>query len=193
VPFYSAIAEQEVTRVIPSLANQGDPAYWHVVPVVPGVELHFALLNPDTGPMGRIIAALTGSPSYHVETWIEDDAPATVQAIARAGLGLPYDWDGALLAYQNTGYHTAHREFCSGWAWEMLQPVLHGLQPYPNPGKLMLDVAAMTGQRLALPPVPPVSIGQADLDYLDQLHDAGKIACGIQQQVLAALPPSNIA
>ena len=187
--FYSAHCEIDCCTKLAGLIRQGDTAFWRVVPIRGyGLDLqcHFALLNEQTGPLGRIIAALTGSPSYHVETYLGDNAPAEVREIAEAGLGRPYDYEGALRAWNDSGFHTPGREFCSGWAAEILGPEVQGLSPYPNPGKLMLDLAAMQGVTLPEIPKLDVRIGDKDTEYLYWLRDQGHIATGVLQETLLA-------
>jgi hypothetical protein len=182
--YYASYAANDTIRV-DSLPNQGNPAYWLVVPVCSGVVLHFALLNPDTDPLGKLIASLTQSAVYHVAIELTDDAPAPVLAAVLAGLGMPYDVRGAVLSWQNTGYHTPGEEFCSGYGFEAISPVVAGLDPYPNPGHLLMQLC----QSLKLPPPAlgmfAVHIGPEEKSLLESLHASGKLAEGEVQEILA--------
>jgi hypothetical protein len=189
--FYSAIINS-VTRKTDALDHQGDPAYWVVIPCASqGWALHFALLNEDTGPFGRIISALTGSGVYHAELWLDesvtDEDLFRMIVAADFRVGLQYDYEGALLAWKDSGYHTFGKEFCSGMAYKILSPVLPGLQPYPNPGKLLSQVTGMLGLPMPKLAVPEAKLTDADFDYLDMLHAQGKVALGINQQVYQEL------
>ena len=189
--FYSAVAELDACRATDTLDHMGDPAYWIVVPVAPDVALHFAVLNAETGLMGRIISAITQSAAFHVETWLGDAAPEESMQRAEEIIyptPFPYDWEGSFRSFDNSGYHTTGREFCSGMAYELLSPLLPHLLPYPNPGKLLADVTAMCGIRMDDLPPALTQIGDAEVEYLNELHDSGKISCGILQETLQAFP-----
>jgi hypothetical protein len=185
--FYSADPIRG-SRKLSILPNQDDPAYWVVVPCeAQGWALHFEIARPDSDPLLRIIAALTDSQVGHVE-WQDIEAPTDLMyRLAESKLGRPYDFEGALLAWKDTGYHVLRKEFCSGYAYEVLQPVLPGLQPYPNPGKLLSQVTGMLGLPMPKLAVPEAKLTDADFDYLDMLHAQGKVALGINQQVYQEL------
>ena len=183
--FYSATPELGV-RKIDVLNRQDDPSCWVVVPVAPGVALYFAILNEQTGSLGRIIAALTGSPAYHVETWLDDPYSSKMSDFAESRLGEPYDFEGALLAWKDTGFHVQGHEFCSGFAYEILKQILQGLQPYPNPGKLLSQVPAMVGLPTPRLSMPTIEIGDIEYDYLQSLVP-DKIATGTIQEVAERL------
>ena len=186
--FYSAIAQDDITRKTPTLEHEGDPAWWKIVTVNDWLELHFSLLNAETGPLGRIICGLTGSPCYHVETWLGDGAEPEVLQRAEFLLGRPYDFTGALRAWDDSGYHNCPAEWwCSDTAAFIIQPLLPGLFQYPCPGKLLLDVSAMLSQpapKLAMPPHDVIR--ESDLDYLYSLVPE-QMATGDAQRVQHAL------
>lgn len=189
--FYSAIAQLDVTRKIDFLDHQGDQSYWNIIELCDGLSLHFALLNQNTDPMGRIISALTESAVYHVEAAVGDKAPDDVKKIAESLLGLPYDFYGALRAWDNGGKHTDDKEFCSGMCEKIVSPVIFGLQAYPNPGRLLMEVCTAKGlpQPKLGPPQP--SLTDREMDYLDSLHEQGQISCGTMQEVLAVAGGCN--
>jgi len=190
MPFYSAIAELDATRKTDALPHQGEPAWWLVVPL-PGygldLQLHFKLIRDDSSPLERIIAALTSSPVVHVETLVGGNAPEDVRKAAESLLDRPYDYYGALRAWDNSGVHADGKEFCSGMAEKIIEPELYGLQRYPNPGRLLMQVS----QALGLPSPKlyslAVAINDSDLDYLQSLRDASRISTGTWQEVLAEL------
>jgi hypothetical protein len=186
--FFSAIAELDLTRKTPTLEHQGDPAFWHIVAISDWLALHFSLLNPDTGPLGRIICGLTGSPVYHVETWLDDEASDEVRNRADYILGRPYDFTGALRAWDDSGYHNSPAEWwCSDTAAFIIQPVLPGIFQYPNPGKLLLDVSAMLNKPVPkLAALPKGLIGDNEQDYLRSLVP-DQLATGDVQRVQQAL------
>ena len=188
MPFYSAIAGSDVVRKADALMYQDDPAHWLVVSAMADVAVYFELLSEETDPLGRMISALTSSATYHVEMWLGPSAPSVLVSFAESKLGEPYDYEGALKAWDDSGYHTPNREFCSGLAYELLTLVpIEGLQPYPNPGKLLSQLPAMLGQPQPKLATRDVALNDADLDYLQQLVAAGKLATGRMQEVLAAL------
>ena len=184
--FFSA-TPSEGSRQTAILNNQGNEAFWHVVRVNNDVSLYFALLNELTGSFGRIISALTQSAVYHVETRI-DAATDDLWRAAEARLGRPYDYEGMLGAWKDSGYHTQGKEFCSGFAYELLNlSLLPGLTPYPNPGKLLFQVAGILGEPPPKFAIAPAQVTLADLACLDTLHADGLIACGTVQEIIAVI------
>jgi hypothetical protein len=180
--FFQALLEGCVET--DTLSDIDNPSHWLVVYVCPGVWLYFELLGPWTDSLGRIVAAITQSSTYHVAIAIDPEtAPASMLAYLQARVGWPYDLEGALSAWKNSGYHTPHHEFCSGWAYEDLQviPTLPTIDPYPNPGKLFSQV---TGKPVLL--ATPVEVTQADLDWLDSLPTE-RLATGTKQEVQGVL------
>jgi len=187
MPFFSAIADLDLVRKTDALDHQGDPAWWRVVPVTTGVVLHFALLNEHTCPMGRIICALTGSPYFHCETWLDGDtAPLHVIHAAEDMLGQCYDYEGALRAWDNSGFHTAGKWWCSEVGAALVGMILPCLFAYPNPGKLFTDVSAALGNPQPMLAAPRIEIGDADYAHLESLAPA-KIATGTAQEIMAVL------
>jgi hypothetical protein len=187
MPFYSAIAEIDIVRKTDALENQGDPSRWLVVPVTAAVALHFELLNPQSSEIGKIISALTESPVYHVETFIADTVAADeIIELAESRLGQPYDLEGALRAWNDSGYHTPRKEFCSGLAYEILSLVLQGLQPYPNPWRLLHQVTGMLGLPAPKLSAAGAAVGDAELQYLDSLSP-DRVATGVVQEIMARL------
>jgi hypothetical protein len=178
--FYSATPELG-SRKVTDLYHVGDPAWWIVATVAPAVELHFELINEWTGSLGRIICALTGSPVFHVETRLDDSADENLLALAESKLGQPYDFEGALGAWKDTGYHTLGKEFCSGLAYEIVSGFLQGLQSYPNPGKLLSQV--WPSIKLA---IPKIELTGLDYDYLNSLA-GNQIATGTAQEIIEVL------
>ena len=185
--YYSADPERG-SRKIDTITRPFDPAWWRVVPITTGVELYFAILNEYTDPMGRIIAALTGSPAYHVETFIDPSlaAPATTE-LAESKLDLPYDWERALASWKDANKPEPDgKEFCSGMAYEILNPILPGLQPYPSPGCLLRQVTGMVGQPMPLLASLPLKVSEDDLEWLMNVP-TDKLATGPKQEVIAIL------
>ena len=185
--FYSATPELGARKTA-VLNNQGDPSFWLVVRVSNEIVLLFALLNEQTGPLGRIISALTKSAVYHVETWLANGASGAVVQAAEMPVDrrYKYDTEGALKAWDDSGYHTIGEEFCSGFSYEILRNVMAGLQPYPNPGRLLGQVPAMLGQPVPKLAVPAVELTDADFDYLASLAPH-EIATGTCQQLMEVL------
>lgn len=179
--FYSA-TPNEGARKIDALDHAGDPAYWIVVPIAPDFELHFKLLNAESSPFERIISALTQSAVVHVETWCSG-----TNDFAESKIGEPYDFVGCLRAWDDSGYHTPDKEFCSGFATEIIKPVLPGLFQYPNPGKLLMDVSAMLNKPIPkMAALPKGLIGENEQDYLQSLVPE-QLATGDMQRVQQAL------
>ena len=179
--FYSATPELGA-RKIDSLYHPSDVSCWLTVSVTPDMDLYFKLLNADSSPLERIISALTQSAVVHVETWCRDP-----NDLAESKLGEPYDMAGCLRAWDDSGYHTPGMEFCSGFATEILKPILPGIQMYCNPGKLLMDVAAMLNRTVPkLAALPSNLIGDAELDYLQSLVP-DQLATGDVQRVQQAL------
>lgn len=187
--FYSAIAQFDINAVrkTDQLPGEADRSRWLPVPIHQGVALYFELLNSQTPPIGQIISFLTKSSVYHVETWLGDDADLELIAAAESRLGMPYDYEGALLAANDSGYHTPGKEFCSGLAMELLKPsILPGLSPYPNPGKLLAEVTGMTDQPMPKLAAPIPKLTDAHLAWLQSLVP-DKIATGTYQQIMEQL------
>lgn len=182
--FYSADLERG-SRRIDDLPHQDDPDYWYPVPITTGVELRF--LIEASNPLERIIQVLTASKACHVETAIDTSlaAAATIE-LAESKLGMPYDVEGALASWKDSGYHTVGHEYCSGMAYEILTPILQGLEKYPNPGRLLLQVTGMTGQTMPKLDAPPAKVNDADMDWLQSLVPE-RIATGTFQEVIACL------
>ena len=185
--FYSADPERG-SRKIDTIVRPDDPAWWHRVPVTTGVELFFAILNEYTDPIGRIIAALTGSPAYHVELWIDPSlAAAATTELAESKLGQPYDWERALASWKDANKPEPDgKEFCSGMAYEILAPILQGLEPYPSPGKLLCQVTGMLSLPMPTWAELPAKPTDDDLDWL-QSQVPDKIATGTFQEIIASL------
>ena len=172
-------------RKVDALDRPDDLSRWIVVPVVPGeIALYFALLNSDTGPFGMIISALTQSSVVHVETRIDVETSDEWQ-FAESRLGLKYDFEGALRAWNDSGYHTQGKEFCSGLAYEILNPIIPGLQAYPCPGRLLMQVASILG--MTMPKMSaPAEVSEDDLDWLMNLP-TDQVATGTKQEIMAVL------
>lgn len=184
---YSACAKTNAVIKTSDPRLLADPAFWIPVQITPDIALHFALLNQDTSPLGRIISALTRSSVHHVEIWLGGDAPEEIIQAAESSLGLPYDYTGALRAWDDCGYHTPGKEFCSGLAYELLTACPPPrLSPYPSPSKLLMEVSALLGQPMPILSAPPELVNE-DFDYLADLHDTGTIAMGTVQEILAVL------
>ena len=190
---YSADALHNITRKLDALHHQGDPAYWFVVPCkAQGWTAHFEIARPDSDWLLRIIAALTQSQVGHVEWESTDFTPAEMIARAESKLGLPYDFEGALEAWKNSGHHTEGMEFCSGMFTEIVHPVVP-VTMYTNPGTLLAQVTGILDLPMPKLALPPVEITQAEFDWLDALHEERdeqgrrKIAMGTLQEIKEVL------
>ena len=180
--YYSADPERG-SRKIDALPHPDDE--YCVVLITTGVDAWFAIKAHD--PLDRIIQALTASAAYHAELWIDTSlaAPATTE-LAESKLGMPYDFEGALLSWKESGKHTIGEEFCSGMAFEILTPILQGLAPYPCPGLLLSQVTGMVNQPMSKLAVPPSHVSDDDLAWL-QSQVPHAIATGTFQEVVACL------
>ena len=196
MPFCSAIAELDTTRKADHLDHERDPAYWIVVPCkAQGWAIHFAIVRPDSSSFSKIIGALTNSLVSHAEWESTDFTPAEMVARAESKLGLPYDFEEILrkAINPNDTHHTPGREICSGVVYEIIGPELPGLQPYPTPGLLLTQSSGMLNVPMPKLALPPVEITQADIDWLDALHEERdadgrrKIAMGTLQEVKEVL------
>lgn len=183
--FYSAIAQDDITRKTDFLEHQGDQSFWNIVEICNGVSLHFALLNVNADPMGRIISALTESAVYHVECAVADNAPDDVKLIAESLLGKQYGYFDAIQSAFDKATDADGKEFCSGMAWKIISPLIFGLTPFPCPGKLLMEVCAAKGLPMPKLAAPVSDLGDKELDYLDALHQQGKVSLGTIQEVLA--------
>lgn len=189
MPFYSARAELDIASKVDFLPHQGDAAYWNIISICDGLALHFALLNPETDAMGRIISALTRSAVYHVEVAVSDGDTQEItgcRIIAESLLGKPYDFYGAFEAGWDKAeeHHCDSKEFCSGMAGKIIAPIIFGLTPYPNPGKLLMEVCTAKGLPMPKLAAPVDVLGDSEVEWLGQLHEQGKIAAGTMQDVL---------
>lgn len=191
MPFFSAIAQDDITRRTDSLLHQGETGYWLVVPVVPGVELHFKLLNSDptfNDAMDRIISGLTESAVVHVETFVDgfsDGTTDTPIGTAESLLGLPYDYFGAFMAGFDRAAteHTGGKWFCSAMAWKIVQSVVQTPTAYPNPGRLLMEVVQALGLQCPRFTAVRPTISEDDIGWLYSLD----LATGIKQQIEAAI------
>lgn len=179
--FIWADAGQDKVVSSESLPHQFEIGCWTSVDVCPGLRFWFALLNDRTGPMGRIICALTGSPYYHVAIEINGLEPAECTFEATAAIGLPYDWEGALSSWKETGYHTPREEFCSGLAYEVAVKVKSGLTRYPNPGRLYRDLVPGVGMS-----APHIVLSDADAEWLRSIP-TDKVSTGTREEAEAYL------
>ena len=183
--FYSSTPELGA-RKIAALNGQGDQSRWIVTPIERGVTLYSEILNDRTDTLGRIISAATGFAEFHSELELTDDAPADLIAYAESKLGEPYDWEGALCAWKNSGYNVGGKEFCSGFDYEILMIKLNGITKYPCPGRLLRDVIRLRNLPVPKFAVPAVEIVQADIDWLAGIRTS-LLSTGTKQETLAAL------
>ena len=199
MPFYSAIVSINCTRKVDCLPHQDDPSCWLMLPMPQwDMQLWFALLNPDMRRydlegylLGRLIVAATEvdmpglPPVYHVETWLGPSAPRDCLEIAEEELGLDYAFEGALRAWNNSGFNEPGKKYCSQMAGDIIQPVMDGLMRL-NPAMLLV-LAARLGLSLPKFAGGPIKLNDGDLDFLDSLHDNRGVATGTVQEFKAAL------
>jgi len=188
--FLSAIASENRVRATASVDHERDPAFWSVIQIAEGVELHSKLLNADTDYWGQLISAATSSGVYHSELWIDygsqTDAVAKTRSVAESMLGQEYDWEGAALSFTGKGYHEANKKWCSEFCAIGISAILNGLFLYPTPGKLLLDLSAMLGLDKPKTGSPPAAIGDDCLRYLDSLVPS-RLASGTAATLLSAM------
>ena len=192
--FISALPDTGV-RWTTTLDRQDNLSAWIVVPIMPWISVYSKLLQPDSDSFERIVCALTQSPVCHTETWIGDDAPSEIVSSAESRIGWPYDFEGMLGAWKDSGFHVQGKDFCSGLSFELLgtiplvatgAPILPGLQPYPSPGCLLRQVTGMVGQPMPLLDSLPLKVSEDDLEWLLNLP-ADQLATGTKQEVIAIL------
>jgi hypothetical protein len=184
--FYSALGGLDIVRKTDKLDHQCDPAYWIVVKVAEGVALHTAIVNPDptfTTPLDRVIAAATQGMAFHSEVELTDNASTVLVDIAESYLGQHYDHEGALRAWDNSGWHATGKQWCSGLACLILQPLLPGLLQWLNPTSLVYQVCSWLGLNRPKLGSSAVQVGDAEEEYLQSLVPE-KISTGTMQELL---------
>ena len=180
--FYSATPTLGVRKVA-SLPDQGNPSRWTVVSVSSGVQAYFDMLGPWTNELGRIICAATGFPVYHAEIELTEDAPDILTREAESLLGLPYDFEGALLAVDNSGFHTFNRWWCDEFVGWVILALVPGLDIYVNPGTMLMNLNAMLGRKAVELVSCARPLDNSDLAYLDSLVPE-KVSTGVMQRFM---------
>lgn len=196
--YFSALADYDITRKTDFLDHERDERYWYTLKIAPYLSAWFSVLNEETGWLGKVICEaqrIAGEPLwwlFHAEMWVADDAPKAIRYVAESLLGRPYDYYGALMAWDNSGKHTDGREFCSGAGQKIAYPVLTSLQAYPNPARLADQIRGALGLPMPKRLMFPLPITEADLESLKALAipDASgnrRVATGTVQEVLMML------
>lgn len=175
--FYSSIAQLDAVRKVDSLNLDN----YHVVPVSPGIAACFEVVNDQSDELGKIIAAAEkisnplAFPVCHMELRIDDDAEFGV--IARAELekelGKPYSYEGALRAWNDSGWHKDGEWWCDavgGYGLQFTDPMFSGLNIWVNPSTMLRQLIGIL--RLPMPKFAApagVEIGEKELVWLDDL------------------------